>query len=500
MARKQKVARQTSTESSAVQVARKELVRHDSVSNVADVNVNIGQGSRAQSKNSGDDQWADQVENEEHSRMNTTAHDQTLPSSTMSQHPAREITTGQHPRGLEEYQDRRAKDPSFIPNRGRFFMHDARGLDSRHSTSSQKPRSSGGYGYKSSTAKKDTKPDAARWTHDLHEAINDAPIESKTYGRRARYTDSVATASTSASVVGTVHIRVRLPNMQEARLCNDATMSTYTVLTPHQSPLRRDKAVRIALPGSAPKSVAPSRRQSATVGQDTSTFTGHHSSRDGHNKSREPDGTNVIASAAQTVSESTAAVEKPAVNLPSRVVKLAEGLHISTAEQAARPVSGSIDSGVTRSESRLSSHDSLGYPSQAPTIHTSEAATPVSYGPDKSMFVPPMFPPLDVYGQPMFPPPNMYGAPLPYGPPPAMHPQMGMPIYSSVAFDVNALPYPGQGNGMVHYLGPEHAPPPPYTSPMEAPLYGMPAGCMPFEHGMMYMPAMYDPQQYYPPF
>ncbi|KAF2862935.1 PhyH-domain-containing protein [Piedraia hortae CBS 480.64] len=70
------------------------------------------------------------------------------------------------------------------------------------------------------------------------------------------------TSLTHETVVGTVQIRVQLPGMKSAINLPPMPCRRYVCLPDHRPPLRRDKPVRISLPGRAPEYIFPSPERS----------------------------------------------------------------------------------------------------------------------------------------------------------------------------------------------------------------------------------------------
>ncbi|RWA04487.1 hypothetical protein EKO27_g10621 [Xylaria grammica] len=168
----------------------------------------------------------------------------------------------------EEYRRKRDEDPSFVPNRGAFFMHDHR--HAGPSANGFRPfgrASRGGRGRGIGGPFAPTNPAdptiSAPWAHDMHETVTQPPPVRQP---RPSFTDDgppngngfIPTCPQSSTpinrkmstekLLGTVQIRVFLPGFKEPIVFPTIPIKQYTKLPDHRPPLRRDKPVRISLP------------------------------------------------------------------------------------------------------------------------------------------------------------------------------------------------------------------------------------------------------------
>lgn len=188
----------------------------------------------------------------------------------------------------EEYIRARDEDPAFVPTRGGFFLHDKRSTDAAangHRSHANKTKSRP-YGLiVDGNVGRRQKPEATdgQWTHDLHETVvrDDAPPSQpfvprpySHYNNNAGFTNGSAAVSlaprsdppnrsfSTTLVLGNVSVRVYLPGMEAAVPFAAVVKRQHTCLPQHRPPLRRDKPVRISLPGAAPKYVLPAPERS----------------------------------------------------------------------------------------------------------------------------------------------------------------------------------------------------------------------------------------------
>ncbi|KAL8675381.1 MAG: hypothetical protein Q9168_000212 [Polycauliona sp. 1 TL-2023] len=200
----------------------------------------------------------------------------------------------------EEYKKRRDADPSFVPNRGGFFMHDSRSLaDGRNGFRPfgngrgrgrgrgipVGPQSMTRYDHPSfapvfglhltscSHASQSSSLTDAPWAHDLHETVTQpAPDFMGNKSTQAAptipFTTSVSgppppNRSFSRTIrIGKVQIRVFLSGMAEPIVISGIPVSQYTRLPQHRPPLRRDKPVRVSIPGMQVRYIFPSTDRS----------------------------------------------------------------------------------------------------------------------------------------------------------------------------------------------------------------------------------------------
>ncbi|WEW60417.1 hypothetical protein PRK78_005903 [Emydomyces testavorans] len=174
-------------------------------------------------------------------------------------------------------------NPAFVPTRGGFFFHDKRGGNSSNgyrganNKSKSKPH---GLIVDSNLRRPPPKPDVmdGPWAHDLHESINQGPPPSSRPSSpgpsnipSAQSSRPVPTAPrstppnrsfSSTVLVGNVPVVVFLPGMANPIPYAAVPKKQHTRLPQHRPPLRRDKPVRIALPGSPPRYIFPSTERS----------------------------------------------------------------------------------------------------------------------------------------------------------------------------------------------------------------------------------------------
>lgn len=194
----------------------------------------------------------------------------------------------------DDYKKKRDTDPTFIPNRGNFFMHDARTPDQRGFSSFGRGRGRGrgiaqppgryGISTQDRTAQSRVSSHAppaertadAPWTHDLHETINERGGPSAARQRPPHFSAAnvdmagrgAATASSKplsfskTTQIGSVQIRVSLPGMTAPIPFSAVPVKSHTRLPDHRPPLRRDKPVRISLPDQPVRYVFPAPERS----------------------------------------------------------------------------------------------------------------------------------------------------------------------------------------------------------------------------------------------
>lgn len=218
----------------------------------------------------------------------TVDHSQPAMSSTPSNGHTQSGAERQK-RDHEDYKRRRDADPAFIPNRGNFFMHDTRSHGGQNPPAvrgawNMRGRGRGGpnVGGPFSPANQLAQAERAAeqpWKHDLHETINEEPNASapakadspqdrdesarlfpKTANQNAQQPRVVSFSSTT--LVGKVQIRVQLPGMKEPISFSEVPWKQYTRLPDHRPPLRRDKPVRVFLPGLTQRYIFPSTERS----------------------------------------------------------------------------------------------------------------------------------------------------------------------------------------------------------------------------------------------
>ncbi|KAL8940697.1 MAG: hypothetical protein Q9216_002684 [Gyalolechia sp. 2 TL-2023] len=202
----------------------------------------------------------------------------------------------------EEYRKRRDADPSFVPNRGGFFMHDHRSLAPGQNGFRPFGRGRGrgrgvvggplistrykytllGSQYTSETnvASRPSPtpgPTDAPWAHDLHEAVtqpeNGSPSVQTTPTSKGAQVVALSASSIAdpqlpnrsfsrSTRIGKVQIRVLLSGMEEPIVIPAVPVNQHTRLPHHRPPLRRDKPVRVSLPETQIRYIFPSINRS----------------------------------------------------------------------------------------------------------------------------------------------------------------------------------------------------------------------------------------------
>ncbi|KAI0995615.1 hypothetical protein K3495_g12565 [Podosphaera aphanis] len=174
-----------------------------------------------------------------------------------------------------EYKRRRDEDPSFVPNRGAFFMHDYRhsGPAANGFRPSGRGRDRGRLraGTTSISSNHPGKPLDGTWTHDMHDTVTGTLPQrdlapnyenggQSIINRTSLSVEKAISPSRALSVtkfLGKVHVRVALPTMPEPMVFWGIPVKQYTRLPEHRPPLRRDKPVRISLPNHSPRHIFP---------------------------------------------------------------------------------------------------------------------------------------------------------------------------------------------------------------------------------------------------
>lgn len=212
----------------------------------------------------------------------------------------------------EDYRKKRDADPTFIPNRGNFFMHDSRAAPNARGFG---PRGRGGYGAQRGrggatmggpfspaqcveiTQSHQTVVNAdlvdrqmqqaqqtaeqQPWKHDLHETVNEDPAASaqavdtphadslesarlfpKANAPTQRSGPTSALSFSKSTLLGKIQLRVFLPGMKAPIQFTGVPVKAHTRLPDHRPPLRRDKPVRISLPDHPPRYIFPATDRS----------------------------------------------------------------------------------------------------------------------------------------------------------------------------------------------------------------------------------------------
>ncbi|KXT03054.1 hypothetical protein AC578_691 [Pseudocercospora eumusae] len=194
-------------------------------------------------------------------------------------------------RDHEEYKKKRDADPAFIPNRGNFFMHDTRnhhgfGQPPMRGAWNHRGRGRGalnaaGPFAPAAHAAQAEKAAELPWKHDLHDTINEEPAPVNPSDTTSHQIESARLFPKAAPIVqqnqhvppnkisfsstthaGKVLIRVYLPGMKSPVPFSEVPWKHYTRLPDHRPPLRRDKPVRVSLPGHVQRYIFPSSERS----------------------------------------------------------------------------------------------------------------------------------------------------------------------------------------------------------------------------------------------
>ncbi|KAI0861611.1 hypothetical protein F4860DRAFT_165548 [Xylaria cubensis] len=186
----------------------------------------------------------------------------------------------------EEYRRKRDEDPSFVPNRGAFFMHDhrhtgpsANGFRPYGRPSRGRGRGIGGpFAPANFPIHNPADPTiSAPWAHDMHETVTQAPPVRQP---RSSFADDgppngngfIPTCPQSSTpinrkmstekLLGSAQIRVFFPGLKEPIVFSSVPIKQYTKLPDHRPPLRRDKPVRISVPDFPHRYVFPATDRS----------------------------------------------------------------------------------------------------------------------------------------------------------------------------------------------------------------------------------------------
>lgn len=195
----------------------------------------------------------------------------------------------------EEYKKKRDADPAFIPNRGNFFMHDTRGQPNGQPPPPRGVWQSRGRGRGGASVGGPFSPTTQMahveraaeqlWKHDLHDAINEYPQGQAQPAMPNRALEMTQEPNDSArlfpkpmaprnqaqhrvisfdkkTLLGTILVRVALSGMKAPVLFSETPVFSYLRLPDHRPPLRRDKPVRVFLPGHTQRYIFPSTERS----------------------------------------------------------------------------------------------------------------------------------------------------------------------------------------------------------------------------------------------
>ncbi|OAX84767.1 hypothetical protein ACJ72_00847 [Emergomyces africanus] len=177
----------------------------------------------------------------------------------------------------EEYIKERDSNPAFVPTRGGFFLHDKRNTSSPpngyraayNSNSNTKPKTRPMVSLLTAMRQDVT---AGQWAHDLHDSViqdtRPAPSAPTPLSNAPRPVPTAPRSSppnrsfSSSVLVGNVPVIVFLPGMKAPIPYSAVPKKQHTRLPQHRPPLRRDKPVRISLPGQPPRYIFPATERS----------------------------------------------------------------------------------------------------------------------------------------------------------------------------------------------------------------------------------------------
>ncbi|KAL2823511.1 CASC3/Barentsz eIF4AIII binding-domain-containing protein [Aspergillus cavernicola] len=193
--------------------------------------------------------------------------------------PTREPFTERKRRENEKTAKEKGASATAVPMRGSFFLHDKRSTEpgTNGHKSFNKPTRSRPFGLivDGNLRRKPDVTTEGPWAHDLHDTVAGddlpAPKHSTAFGvaptfphknvpttvpTAPRTTSPPNRSFSSTVVVGNVPVVVYIPGMNSP-ISVPISKKQHTRLPQHRPPLRRDKPVRISLPGHAPRYIFP---------------------------------------------------------------------------------------------------------------------------------------------------------------------------------------------------------------------------------------------------
>ncbi|KAE8145067.1 CASC3/Barentsz eIF4AIII binding-domain-containing protein [Aspergillus avenaceus] len=195
--------------------------------------------------------------------------------------PKRDNILERKRRENEKVTKEKEESPAFVPTRGSFFLHDKRSTETvmnGHKAFNKSKSRPYGLIVDGNVRRNTVKPIASEglWTHDLHDTVaGDEPQASKpsitSVTTSTNSTKPVPTAPrssppnrsfSSTTLIGNVSVVVSLPGMEHPIPYNSVSKKQHTRLPQHRPPLRRDKPVRISLPGQSPRYILPATERS----------------------------------------------------------------------------------------------------------------------------------------------------------------------------------------------------------------------------------------------
>ncbi|KAL4971561.1 CASC3/Barentsz eIF4AIII binding-domain-containing protein [Aspergillus desertorum] len=203
------------------------------------------------------------------------------PSAPLTE-ASRETFTDKERLEAERITRGKGEDATVVPTRGSFFLHDKRLTESGangHKASSKPKSRPYGLIVDGNVRRKQDITTERPWTHDLHDTVagDDPPAIRRPMASAAissmsnkHLPTTVPTAPNTSTpnrsfsttvVTGTMPVVVFLPGMDKQKNFQ-ADKKHYTRLPEHRPPLRRDKPVRISVPGQAPRYIFPATERS----------------------------------------------------------------------------------------------------------------------------------------------------------------------------------------------------------------------------------------------
>ncbi|PYH41113.1 uncharacterized protein BP01DRAFT_306601 [Aspergillus saccharolyticus JOP 1030-1] len=204
------------------------------------------------------------------------------PSAPPSE-PRRETVTEKKRREQEKFIAKdKDENSAVMPTRGSFFLHEKRSGDTvtnGHKTSMKSKTRPYGLIVDGNVRRHNIKPDASegQWAHDLHDTVAQdhssttvkAPTVTTGFSNYPQRPVPTAPRSSppnrsfsSTTLIGNVPVVVLLPGMEQPISYPAVTKRQHTRLPQHRPPLRRDKPVRISLPGQPPRYIFPAIERS----------------------------------------------------------------------------------------------------------------------------------------------------------------------------------------------------------------------------------------------
>ncbi|KAK7897888.1 hypothetical protein LTR67_004520 [Exophiala xenobiotica] len=222
------------------------------------------------------DQRPEETEEIHFDDLSTVGGSATDTDVAIPQAPRHETPAERSLREHQEYIRQRNADPAFVPNRGKFFLHDDRNSSSNGATARPFVLGRGrGHGPSMNPGRgvASNEPTERPWAHDLHEG------HEKGQSSEPPRTQPVAASQTSqnenprgptapnrlfsfTTVLGNVAIQISFPGMDQKKSVPNVVKKQHTLLPQHRPPLRRDKPVRVSLPSEPPRYIFPSTERS----------------------------------------------------------------------------------------------------------------------------------------------------------------------------------------------------------------------------------------------